>query len=101
MQTVSTLAKPTDTDAVIAELRDGIDGLDTEILHLLERRRELSAAVQRARIAAGGRRTELGRENEIIRRYADRLGRSGGTIATTVLEICRGAVAAPAGGGPR
>ncbi|WP_405403345.1 chorismate mutase [Streptomyces sp. NBC_01104] len=94
MQTVPTLDKPTDTDAVIAELRAGIDGLDGEILNLLDRRRELSSAVQSARIAAGGRRTELGRENEIIRRYADRLGRSGGTIATSVLEICRGAAAA-------
>ncbi|MFF0161133.1 chorismate mutase [Streptomyces sp. NPDC005263] len=101
MQTLPALEELTDTDAVIARLRSRIDGLDAEILRLLDRRRELSGAVQQARIAAGGRRTAFGRENEIIKRYADRLGRPGGAIAMTVLEICRGTASAPAGGTPR
>ncbi|MFJ9343326.1 chorismate mutase [Streptomyces sp. NPDC101733] len=98
--TLTTVA-PVSADEVIAGLRDSIDVLDAEILHLLERRHGLSEAVQSARISAGGRRTELGRENVVIRRYADRLGRPGGTMAMAVLEFCRGSMAVRAGNAPR
>ncbi|MFE3183153.1 chorismate mutase [Streptomyces violascens] len=91
LQTLPTGDKAT-TEAAIAELRSSIDVLDAEILGLLERRRELSEAVQKVRIAAGGRRTEFSRENVIIKRYADRFGRSGGAIAMKILEICRGTI---------
>lgn len=93
-------AEPDTAEAVIAGMRDRIDLLDTELLQLLERRQALSEAVQEARIAAGGRRTELGRENAVVARYADRLGRPGGRMAVAVLEFCRGSLARP-GGAPR
>ncbi|MCX4783671.1 chorismate mutase [Streptomyces sp. NBC_01264] len=99
-QTVS--AAPTDTsEAAIAGLRDSIDLVDREILELLEDRRRLSEEVQRVRMASGGRRTELGRENVIIRRYADRLGRPGGAMALALLEFCRGSTGVLGGGAPR
>lgn len=99
-QTVS--AAPTTTpEAAIASLRNSIDLIDQEILQLLEGRRRLSEDVQRSRMSSGGRRTELGRENVIIKRYADRLGRPGGTIALAMLEFCRGSTAVLAGGTPR
>ncbi|WP_078966802.1 chorismate mutase [Streptomyces sp. WM6378] len=91
LQTLPTSDKAT-TEAAIADLRSSIDVLDAEILALLERRRELSEAVQEVRIAAGGRRTEFSRENVIIKRYADRFGRPGGAIAMKLLEICRGTI---------
>ncbi|MEV5280520.1 chorismate mutase [Streptomyces sp. NPDC051994] len=81
---------PAVAEAAIANLRSSIDALDAEILTLLERRRELSEGVQRARMSTGGRRTEFSRENVIIKRYADLFGRPGGAIAMTILEICRG-----------
>lgn len=81
---------PDTSEAVIARLRDRIDHVDTELLRLLEDRRSLSRAVQEARMASGGRRTELGRENAVLARYADRLGRPGGRMAMAVLEFCRG-----------
>lgn len=99
-QSLSPAAPATDTEGVIAGLRSSIDVLDTQILELLERRRGLSESVQRARISSGGRRTELGRENVVIRRYADRLGRPGGTMAMALLEFCRGSMAVRHGGGP-
>ncbi|WP_030205312.1 chorismate mutase [Streptomyces sp. NRRL S-87] len=88
---------PTDAETAIDGLRRSIDHLDEEVLLLLERRRELSEAVQHARIEAGGRRTELSRENVVIKRYADRLGRPGGTMAMALLELCRGSLYRPAG----
>ncbi|MFE9564815.1 chorismate mutase [Streptomyces sp. NPDC006487] len=94
------LTPPADAESVIAGLRGSIDGLDAQILELLERRRGLSASVQHARISSGGRRTELGRENVVIKRYADRLGRPGGTMAMALLEFCRGATAPGVLGAP-
>ncbi|MFC9297283.1 chorismate mutase [Streptomyces sp. NPDC057011] len=91
-------AAPTDAESVIAGLRSSIDVLDAQILELLERRQGLSESVQHARISSGGRRTELGRENVIIKRYADRLGRPGGTMALALLEFCRGSTAVRSGG---
>ncbi|WP_331447475.1 chorismate mutase [Streptomyces xanthochromogenes] len=99
-QTLSA-ADPAVTEATITTLRSSIDVLDAEILTLLDRRRELSEGVQRARMSTGGRRTEFNRENVIIKRYADRFGRPGAAIAMTVLEICRGSTSKPASSSPR
>ncbi|MCX4819033.1 chorismate mutase [Streptomyces sp. NBC_01142] len=74
----------------VGELRSGIDQVDAEIRALFERRRELSHAVQRARMAEGGSRTDTGREMKVIKGYADGFGRQGTTISLALLEICRG-----------
>ncbi|MQY15220.1 Intracellular chorismate mutase [Streptomyces sp. RB5] len=77
----------------VTTLRAGIDLIDVEIRALIERRRELSAGVQRARLAAGGTRTDLSREGRIISSYADAYGRQGTAIAMALLETCRGTAA--------
>ncbi|GGO83481.1 chorismate mutase [Wenjunlia tyrosinilytica] len=78
--------------AIIAGARERIDGLDGQILELIKARIGVSAEVQRARLASGGRRLSLNREMEILQRYSDALGRPGTTLAMTLLELCRGKV---------
>jgi chorismate mutase len=76
--------------------RAAIDGLDADILRLIAQRVEVSAEVQRARIAAGGRRLSLSREADILARYRDALGKPGITIAMALLDLCRGQLSTPA-----
>jgi chorismate mutase len=78
--------------AVIAGARQRIDGLDEQIIALIAQRMGVSAEVQQARIAAGGRRLSLNREMEILNRYSEALGKPGTTLAMTLLELCRGKV---------
>ncbi|MGP3943287.1 chorismate mutase [Streptomyces sp. 6N106] len=82
-------AKPAD---VIGTARERIDALDGQILDLIRERMAVSAAIQQARIASGGRRVQLSREMEILDRYRQRLGKPGTTLAMTLLELCRGRV---------
>ncbi|MEV6399604.1 chorismate mutase [Streptomyces sp. NPDC051907] len=77
--------------ATVEDLRLDIDGVDAQIRALFERRRELSHAVQRARMAEGGSRTDTGREMKVIKGYADGFGRQGTAISLALLELCRGA----------
>ncbi|MEO3768245.1 chorismate mutase [Streptomyces sp. B8F3] len=76
----------------ITDTRERIDDLDARIIALVEERMAVSARIQKARIASGGRRVNLSREMEILARYRDRLGRPGTTLAMTLLELCRGRV---------
>ncbi|MFI0818790.1 chorismate mutase [Streptomyces sp. NPDC021098] len=80
----------TDTDAVIGSARERIDALDGQILGLIRDRMAVSASIQQARIAAGGRRVNLSREMEILDRYREALGKPGTGLAMTLLELCRG-----------
>lgn len=77
---------------IIAAARNRIDDLDRQIIELIEQRIAVSAQVQQARMAAGGRRLSLNREMEILTRYREGLGRPGTTLAMTLLELCRGRV---------
>ncbi|MBJ7905466.1 chorismate mutase [Streptomyces sp. NPDC004549] len=79
-------------EETIAGARERIDALDDRILGLVQERMAVSAVVQEARIASGGRRVSLSREMEILGRYRDALGKPGTTLAMTLLELCRGRV---------
>jgi len=85
---------PTDTASVIAEARGRIDDLDARIIELIRERMGVSAEVQRARMESGGRRVHLAREMEILRGYGEALGKPGTTVAMTLLDLCRGTLAA-------
>ncbi|MFI5977397.1 chorismate mutase [Streptomyces sp. NPDC051452] len=78
--------------ATIAGARERIDVLDDRIIGLVQERMAVSAVVQQARIASGGRRVNLSREMEILGRYRDALGRPGTSLAMTLLELCRGRI---------
>lgn len=87
--------EPTDQEtaaAVIAGARERIDELDHRIVELIRERIQVSARVQQARIASGGRRLSLNREMEILRRQSDELGKPGTAVAMALLELCRGRV---------
>ncbi|AQW51518.1 MULTISPECIES: chorismate mutase [Streptomyces] len=95
MSSSSTATESTETTGtadVIGTARERIDALDGQILDLVRERMAVSAAIQEARIASGGRRVQLSREMEILDRYRQRLGKPGTTLAMTLLELCRGRV---------
>lgn len=84
-----------DARSGIAGLRSRIDTVGAEISRLVAERRELSHRIQRIRLADGGPRTQLGRENEVIAGYTGRLGTSlGASLAHLLLTDCRGALPA-------
>ncbi|MEU7422607.1 chorismate mutase [Streptomyces sp. NPDC040750] len=85
-------AAATTAQATIAGARERIDVLDDRIIGLVQERMAVSAVVQQARIASGGRRVHLSREMEILGRYRDALGRPGTSLAMTLLELCRGRI---------
>ncbi|MFJ8951975.1 chorismate mutase [Streptomyces sp. NPDC102381] len=78
------------TADVISGTRERIDALDDRIIGLVQERMAVSAVVQEARIASGGRRVHLSRENEVLGRYRDAIGKPGTSLAMTLLELCRG-----------
>ncbi len=77
---------------VISGARERIDALDDRIIGLVQERMAVSAVVQDARIASGGRRVNLSREMEILGHYRDALGKPGTSLALTLLELCRGRI---------
>lgn len=74
----------------VVALRERIDVVDAEILRLVVERSEVSARIGAARRAAGGPRIVHARENEVVRRWRDELGRPGAAIAMALLELGRG-----------
>jgi chorismate mutase len=86
MTTTSPAADP------IPDLRARIDQLDGQIMRLLGQRAELSGQVQAHRIASGGVRLALGREQAVLRAYRDGLGDSGTAVGEAVLRLCRGRI---------
>ncbi|MBW1596951.1 chorismate mutase [Streptomyces sp. JJ38] len=90
--TVSDTTAPASPEAEIAASRERIDSLDAEIIALVRERMAVSAAIQEARIAGGGRRVHLSREMEILARFRAELGGHGTTLAMTLLELSRGRV---------
>jgi chorismate mutase len=73
----------------IAELRQEIDWLDSEILRLVKRRTEISKTIGAVRLANGGPRLVLNRENDVLARYRD-LGKEGQQLAMALLSLGRG-----------
>ena len=90
--TDATGARTDEHAETIAAARARIDALDARIVALVQERMAVSARIQEARIASGGRRVHLSREMEILARYRDALGKPGTTLAMTLLELCRGSV---------
>ncbi|MBW1601369.1 chorismate mutase [Streptomyces sp. JJ66] len=83
---------PASPEAVISACRAEIDALDARVIGLVRERMAVSARIQEARLASGGRRVHLARENEILDRFRAALGGHGTTLAMTLLELSRGRV---------
>jgi chorismate mutase len=88
----STATPAAETITTVEDGRVALDAIDAAIRDLVTRRRLVSQDVQRLRRAAGGPRIEHTRENQILARYGDELGRAGVSLGLAVLEICRGQV---------
>jgi chorismate mutase len=72
------------------QLRDQIDILDDAILKLWRQRAEVSHTIGDRRMADGGPRIVLNRENEVIARYRTALGDDGVHLAMLALRAGRG-----------
>jgi chorismate mutase len=81
---------PPTTDSRIAELRRRIDEIDAEIIQLWLERAAISKEVGATRMAAGGTRLVLSREQEILARFRDALGPDGTELAMLILRAGRG-----------
>ena len=77
---------------VITCARERIDALDDRIIGLIQERVAVSAVIQEARIASGGRRVNLSREMDVLGHYREALGKPGTALAMTLLELCRGKI---------
>lgn len=93
----TTLQDPTDTadaksaaDAHIAELRCRLDEIDQKIIELWLERAAISHEVGATRVAAGGTRLVLAREQEILARFREALGADGTQLAMLILRAGRG-----------
>jgi chorismate mutase len=81
--------EPSVVDPVEA-LRARIDRVDLSLIQLWLERAELSKQVGEARMAAGGTRLVLAREQAIVDRYREALGADGSRLAMLLLRAGRG-----------
>lgn len=80
----------TPVDSRIDALRTDISTIDDQILELVARRIELSKVVGALRMAAGGTRLSLSREQVIVDRFTAALGTEGTAMAMLLLRAGRG-----------
>ncbi|MER5912785.1 chorismate mutase [Streptomyces sp. NPDC001982] len=90
--TEKTGARTAEAADTITDARERVDALDDRIIGLVQERMAVSAVIQEARIASGGRRVNLSREMEILGHYREALGKPGTALAMTLLELCRGRI---------
>ncbi len=88
--TTEPAAGPADSAAHIAGLRERLDEIDARIIELWLERAAISREVGRTRVASGGTRLVLNRENEILDRYRASLGPDGVQLALLLLRAGRG-----------
>ena len=76
--------------ARIAEIRRRIDEIDGALIDLWQERARLSQEVGATRMASGGTRLVLSREQEILERFRSALGADGTQVALLLLRAGRG-----------
>ncbi len=74
----------------IGQMRSRIDALDAEMVRMWQERTSLSQQIGAARVASGGTRLVLSREDQIIRKFRDELGPIGAELAVLILRAGRG-----------
>jgi chorismate mutase len=92
VNTVPAQDSPTTAPGTVSGGRERIDAIDAELIELIRARMAVSAEIQAARMADGGRRVDLSRETEVIGRYTRSLGKPGTSVAMALLELGRGRV---------
>jgi chorismate mutase len=82
---------PTGTpDGRISQLRARIDEIDANLIKLWLERAAISQEVGATRMANGGTRLVLAREQEILNRFREALGADGTQLAMLILRAGRG-----------
>ncbi|WP_033667091.1 chorismate mutase [Salinispora mooreana] len=76
--------------AQIANIRRRIDEIDGTLIDLWQERAQLSRQVGATRMASGGTRLVLSREQEILERFRAALGADGTQVALLLLRAGRG-----------
>lgn len=79
-----------ETDAAIGDLRVEIDAVDAALVELVARRIQISKQVGQLRMAAGGTRLSLSREQAVVARFSAELGETGTSLAMLLLRAGRG-----------
>jgi chorismate mutase len=77
-------------DEHIAALRKRLDDIDQQIIDLWRERAAISHEVGVTRVAAGGTRLVLAREQQILARFREALGTDGTQLALLLLRAGRG-----------
>ncbi len=85
-------ALPVADDVTIGELRQRIDDIDSALIRLWRERSAASKEVGARRVASGGTRLVLSREQEIIQKFYTELGPLGTQLAMLLLRAGRGAL---------
>ncbi|HEX5541252.1 MAG TPA: chorismate mutase [Micromonospora sp.] len=83
-------AGTSDAAAHICGMRDRIDEIDRTLIALWQERASLSQQVGATRVASGGTRLALSREQEILDRFHRELGADGTQLALLLLRAGRG-----------
>jgi chorismate mutase len=84
--------QPTPADTQIDELRRRIDEVDAALIALWEERATLSREIGTARMAAGGTRLVLAREQAVLDRFRAALGADGTRLGMLLLKAGRGSL---------
>ncbi len=74
----------------ITALRERIDEIDSAIINLWLERAAISQEVGKTRVASGGTRLVLSREQQIVERFREALGPDGVQVAMLLLRAGRG-----------
>ncbi len=76
----------------VSDLRQRIDDIDATLIRLWRERSAVSKEVGARRVASGGTRLVLAREQEIIQKFYTELGPLGTQLAMLLLRAGRGAL---------
>ncbi|MGH3426721.1 MAG: chorismate mutase [Mycobacteriales bacterium] len=88
-----TTQPPLDSTVVdIQRLRQRIDELDSALIQLWRERSSVSKEIGARRMASGGTRIVLSREQQIIQKFHTELGPIGAQLAMLLLRAGRGAL---------
>jgi chorismate mutase len=79
----------------ISDMRQRIDEIDSKIIRLWHERAWLSHQIGVVRVAAGGTRLALSRDQQILDRFRDAIGVDGVQLAVLMLKAGRGPLWSP------
>lgn len=77
-------------DADIGDMRQRIDEIDHALITLWQERTRLSQCIGATRLAAGGTRLVLSREQQVLKRFREGIGTEGVQLAMLLLRAGRG-----------